>query len=386
MITVLLALSGACIGISTAYYIVASVAAIRLAIRAASPAPPLPKIVPRVAVLKPLHGRDESLLDNLASFLELDYPRTEYYFAVSSYEDPAAEAPVALRAQYHLANITLIVGEEPNCANRKVAKLIRMAERSERSEIFVLSDADVSVDRDHLRHIIGELAADDKTGIVTCLYRARPRSSLASRMEALAVNTDFTPMVMVSAEFEPLRYALGATIAIKRAALDAIGGFRALKDVLADDYFLGRAAADHGYDVKLSSSFVTTTCEEHRFSEFWKHQLRWARTYRTTRPLSLATILIHGPFWGLVLLIASRLNPFAIAAFAVLIAARLAMAALITDKVLGMPELRRDLWLVPFKDLVMTAIYFTSLLGNEILWGGRRLEILSDGTMREVSG
>ena len=86
------------------------------------------------------------------------------------------------------------------------------------------------------------------------------------------------------------------------------------------------------------------------------------------------------------MLIASRLNPFAIAAFAVLIAARLAMAAVITDKVLGMPELRRDLWLVPFKDLVMTTIYFTSLVGNEILWGGRRLEILADGTMREVSG
>jgi ceramide glucosyltransferase len=156
--------------------------------------------------------------------------------------------------------------------------------------------------------------------------------------------------------------------------------------MLADDYVLGHGAAEHGYGVKLSSSFVTITCEEHRFSDFWKHQLRWARTYRTTRRLSLATILIHGPFWGLVLLIASRLNPFAIAAFAVLIAARLAMAAVITDKVLGMPELRRDLWLVPFKDLVMTAIYFTSLVGNEILWGGRRLEILADGTMREVSG
>ena len=386
MITVLLALSGACVALSIGYYIVASIVAIRLAIRAASPAPPLPKILPRVAILKPLHGRGESLLDNLASYLELDYPRTEYYFAVSGYEDSAAEAPVALRAQYHLANITLIVGEEPQCENKKVAKLIRMAERSGRSEIFVLSDADVSVDRDHLRRVIGELAADDKTGIVTCLYRARPRGSLASRLEALSVNTDFTPMVMVSAAFEPMRYALGATIAIKRAALDAIGGFRALKNVLADDYFLGRAVADHGYTVKLSSSFVTVTCEEKRFSEFWKHQLRWARTYRTTRPLSLATILIHGPFWGLVLLIASRLNPLAAAAFAVLIAARLAMAALMTGTVFGQPELRRDVWLVPFKDLMMTAIYFTSLFSNEIFWGGRRLRILADGTMREVNG
>ena len=34
----------------------------------------------------------------------------------------------------------------------------------------------------------------------------------------------------------------------------------------------------------------------------------------------------------------------------------------------------------------MAGIWFASLVGNEVEWGGRRFEILRDGTMREVHG
>jgi len=34
----------------------------------------------------------------------------------------------------------------------------------------------------------------------------------------------------------------------------------------------------------------------------------------------------------------------------------------------------------------MTGIWFTSLLGNQVEWAGRRLEILANGTIREVDG
>src|SRR2546430_16841376 len=102
-----------------------------------------------------------------------------------------------------------------------------------------------------------------------------------------------------------MRHALGATIALRREALEKIGGFRVLKDLLADDFYLGRKVADAGYEVRLSSSVVTIHCEEKTFSQFWNHQLRWARTYRTVRQVSLATIFIDGPFWALLLAIIS---------------------------------------------------------------------------------
>ncbi len=337
--TIWIALPAAALFVSMFYYAAATLAAIKFAKRTASPLPPLPKVPPRAAVLKPLHGSTNSLASNLVSFLEIAYPRVEFYFGVENYEDTAAEIPVALRQRYQYANITLVIGEEPNCSNRKIAKLIKMADRADKAEVFVLSDADVSVDRDYLKRIVGELMSDEKIGIVTCAYRARPGGSFASRLEALYVNTDFLPQILLAEMIEPMHYALGATIAIKRKVLEAAGGFRAVKNMLADDFYLGNFVNTQGYEIKLSDSIVTLTCEEKSFADFWHHQLRWARTYRTVRPISIATILMHGPFWALVLLAVTRGSAAAFAALVLVVASRLAMSAAIVGRVLKMPEM-----------------------------------------------
>jgi ceramide glucosyltransferase len=370
---------------SLLYYVAACVAAMRFARRAAAPAPPLPKPPPRIAVLKPLSGLSPTLFDNLTSYLEDGYPRAEFFFAVAGYDDRAAEAPVALRARYPYAAITLIVGDEPGVANRKIAKVIRMAERAERAEAFVLSDADIAVERGHLSRVTGELFADERTGLVTCLYRARPAGSFASRLGALFVNTDFAPMVMLSAAIEPMRYALGATIAVRRTALESAGGARPLGDKLADDYELGRAVAEHGWAAKLSGSIVTSASEERSFADFWRHKLRWARTYRIVRPESLLTIFINGPLWASVLLASTGASAFGLAGFATVLAVRMGMAALIVAKVLKFPEFVRDVWMVPMKDLILAAVWAASLAGNTVEWGGRRFRVTRDGVMHEVA-
>jgi ceramide glucosyltransferase len=381
----LAAFSATCSITSLLYYVAASVIATRFARHASSPSAPLPKIAPRVAVLKPLHGSGGHLPDNLTSYLELDYPKTEFIFGVSGYDDEAAAVVVALKPQYPFRQITLAVGEESGCANRKVAKLIVMAERSSRAEIFLLSDADVSVEHDHLRRVVSEFEADEHIGLVTCLYRAQASGGFASRLGALFVNTDFVPLVMISKTIEPLRYSLGATVAIKRKALEAIGGFQRLRDLLADDYYLGKFASDYGYKIKLSNSIVTVRSEERRLIEFWNHQVRWSRTYRTTRPISIATIVLHGPFWALVLLAAARCSIFALSLFFAVMIMRIVTSRLMIGKVLGLTGQLGDAWLAPLKDLVMTAVWAAGLLSNEVLWGGRRLRIQADGTMREVA-
>jgi ceramide glucosyltransferase len=384
--TIWTVLPAAAVCVSMFYYIAATVAAIRFAKRTTSPLPPIPKVPPRVAVLKPLHGTSNSLAANLVSFLEIAYPRIDYYFGVHNYEDPAAEVPVALRQRYQHAGITLLVGEEPDCSNRKIAKLIRMVDRAEKAEIFVLSDADVSVERDYLRRIVGELMSDEKIGIVTCAYRARPGGSFASRLEALYVNTDFLPQILLAEMIEPMHYALGATIAIKRKVLEAAGGFRAVKNMLADDFYLGNFTNAQGYEIKLSDSLVTLTCEEKSFAEFWHHQLRWARTYRTVRRVSIATVMMHGPFWALILLALTRGSAAAFATLVLVVAARLAMSAAIVGRVLKMPEMLSELWMVPFKDLIMTGVWFASLFSNKVKWAGREFKVGPGGAMREVKG
>ena len=92
--TIFVILPAAAVAVSLFYYVAATWAAIRFAQRASAPPFLLPKIPPRVAVLKPLHGKSDSLAANVVSFLEVAYPRLDYFFAVSDYEDPAAEIPV----------------------------------------------------------------------------------------------------------------------------------------------------------------------------------------------------------------------------------------------------------------------------------------------------
>ncbi len=372
--------------VSTIYYMAAIVAGLLFAHRTNTEPKPLPKIPPRVAILKPLRGVSEHLRENLVSFLEIAYARVEYIFGVDSYEDRAIDIPVSLRAPYQFANMTVTVGDEPGCANRKVAKLIKMASRAnEKTDVFVLSDADISVEPDHLKRVVSELSEDDKIGIVTCIYRGKAHESFASRMEALFINTDFAPQVILAEALEPMHYALGATIAVKREALDAIGGFRALKDLLADDFHLGSKVSEAGYKIELSSSIVTVSCEDHDFANFWNHQLRWARTYRHVRPLSLATIFIHGPFWALLYILASRFSLYSFDALALVLGLRMLMATVMIGKVLRRPQSLLDVFLIPFKDLVMTGIYFASLTGKTVKWGGRKFRLMAGGVMRELA-
>jgi ceramide glucosyltransferase len=378
----LLALTGA--SVSVGYYLTATVTAMLFARRWKKPAPTLPKIVPRVAVLKPLHGESPFLLQNAVSFLEARYPRCEYVFGVTNYSDQACEVPVSLKPRYQFANVSLSVGEAPDASNRKIAKVLKMMERVPKAEVVVLSDDDIEVDEDYLRTIVAELCEDDRTGIVTCAYRARRGESVGSWFESMSVNTDFAPMVLLSEAFEPLHHAFGATIAIKRKVLEEIGGFESVKELMADDYFLGKLVKDRGYDVKLSRKVVTINADEGGFNEFFNHQLRWARTYRNVRPLSMGTILTHGPFWALAVMITGGFSAASIATGLGLIGVRIAMSAIVLSKVLKLPELLSDVWMVPIKDLVMTGVWITSFATNSVVWRGRRFRVRHNGTMEEV--
>jgi ceramide glucosyltransferase len=371
---------------SLTYYLGSTLATYKFAARPRTSALSPSSTSRRVALLKPTYDLSDGVLSNLETFLAVDYPHFDVIIGVPGTRDDAEARLRDLRNRYPNRNFIVVTDEEPGCTNRKVARLIRMVEQAPAADVYVMSDADIRVEPDYLRQLMAELDADPRVGMVTCAYRARPLNGLASRFEALMVNTDFAPMVILAEAIEPVRQAFGATIAFKRELLDAIGGFRPLRDMLADDFFLGRHAIEHGFDIRLSSILVTIACDEHRFGQFWHHQLRWARTYRTARPLSVATIIIHGPFWALLLALASRFNIASLAVLLLVLAVRITTASYIIARVLKLPELLRDAWLVPIKDMVMTGVWFVSLFGNHVLWGGRRFKILSDGRMSEIKG
>ncbi len=368
---------------SMAYYFLAAAAAMRFARHAARPCP-LPPSPPSMALLKPLHGHDEDLLGNLDSFLDQDYPDKRYVFGVSTGSDPALDALNEIKRRYPSASIIQTVGDEPS-VNRKVGKLMRMLRQPPQADVLVMSDADVRVQPDYLRRIAAELAAEERTGIVTCTYGGIVlHGSLGAKLEASFVNTDFTPTAILSYYLEPMRHAFAATVAIRTSTLEEAGGLETVKNSFGDDFALARRVSALGRRIKLSSSVVTMAIGRMSFREFWEHQMRWARVDRKIRPISLARLGINGPFWALAFLLACGFGWPSIAIAGAVVGARLGMSVWTVRRVLRLPLRFVDLALIPLKDLIMQAVWVASLAGDEVEWRGRKLRLLASGEMEEV--
>jgi len=335
---------------------------------------------PPVTLLKPVRGLAQGLEANLESFFVLDYPDYQILFGVSDDRDPAIEVIERLRRRYPHRDTDLVVNSRMLGTNRKVANLFHMMPRA-KHEILVISDSDIRVPRDYLRQIVRPLG-DPAVGLATCLYRAVGSQHAPARFEALYVNTDFMPMVLVAHRVDQFRYAFGATIAIRRAALDAIGGFRAIADYLADDYQLGYRVTGKGYRLALSPLVVETHLDAQPWGALARHQLRWARTNRVCRPRGyFFSVLTHGTSWAAVFLLLSGFSFTGWYVFLATTAVRLIQAAVIGRGYIGGPLTLGDAWLVLIKDWLVTAVWLTSFLGRTVEWGEEQLVLRPDGRM-----
>jgi len=333
-----------------------------------------------ISVLKPLSGVDDGLEENLRSFFEQDYPAFEMLFAVRSQADPAIPVVEKLRAEYPAVPARLIVTGEPPYANAKVYSLDLMLAAA-RHDLLVMSDSDIRVTRQMLRTIAAEFQ-DPKLGLATCPYRAVPGRSLWSTLEAIGLNTEFIGGVLVARMLDGMKFALGPTIAARRATLAGIGGFDAVKEFLAEDFVMGKLAAERGDRVILSSYVIEHRIGAQKLAANFKHRLRWNRSTRRSRPagyigqlftipLPLAAALwIAQPGWW----------PLAEATILLRAVAGWATAAL----VLRDPLVARLFWLVPVQDVLSLAMWLGGFFGNTIVWRGRKYYLRADGRFEPV--
>src|SRR5579872_4962166 len=197
-----------------------------------------------ISVLKPLAGRDLGLEENLRSFFTQDYAEFELLFAVRNSDDPAVEVVDRLRAEFPAIAAQLIVTGEPPYANAKVFSIDRMLAAA-RHDLVVMSDSDIRVGPQFLKGVSAEFA-DDKIALATCPYRAVGGPSVWSALEAEGMNTEFIAGLLVARLLEGVKFAVGPTIIARKHMLAAIGGFDRLKDYLAEDFVMGKLAAERG--------------------------------------------------------------------------------------------------------------------------------------------
>jgi ceramide glucosyltransferase len=328
-----------------------------------------------VTILKPLHGDELRLADNLATFLNQDHAGPiQLLCGVQRTDDPAIAAVEALRALRPEAWIDLVVDPNAHGANGKVSNLINMTP-SIAHEVVVLSDSDIAVAPDYLARLLAALDQPD-VGVVTCLYRGRGDAGFWSRFGAAGLSYQFLPNAAFASARQLGDACMGSTIALRRATLDRIGGFGGFADILADDHAIGQAVRALGLRVVIPPMLVTHGSDDTGFGALWRHELRWAATVRSVTPAAAyAGSLITFPLP--LALIGAIAHPVAGAALALAaLLARLTVARRI-DAVAGAQTASR--WALPARDLLSFAIFVASFVARSVDWRGARLTMGLDG-------
>jgi ceramide glucosyltransferase len=315
-----------------------------------------------VTVLKPLRGAEPRLYDNLATLCRQQHPAFQIVFGVHDADDPALAVVRRLQSDFPGCDIALVISSEQHGSNGKVSNLINMLPLA-RYDKLVLADSDIAVPPGYLARVTAPLA-DPSIGVVTCLYRGHALPGFWPALGAQFINDWFAPSVRVAHAGGSSSFAFGATIALRRDALAAIGGFETLASRLADDYWLGELTRRLGLRTVLSDVMVGTDVAEGTLAELWTHELRWLRTIRSLNPAGFAFTFIT--FTWPLLLLGLLLAPQP-AALAIACAGLLARSALARN---AGAMLR-----APLRDLLLLAEWAAALFGTHVRWHGQRMAV-----------
>ena len=331
-----------------------------------------------ISILKPLAGLDLDLESNLRTVFEQDYPTFEILFAVRHEDDPAAEVVARLQREYPKVSSRLMTTGDSPYPNAKVFSLERMLTAAS-NDLVVMSDSDIRVTPDLLRMVAAEFQ-HAHLGVATCPYRAVPGASFWSRLEATGMNTDFWGSALVARMLEGMRFAVGPTIAARRSVLQSIGGFARLKDYLAEDFVLGKFAAEAGHGVILSSYVVEHHIGSATLPENVSHRLRWARSTRRSRPAGYVGQLFTMPLPLALLVFAASPSWWPVLLVTGIV--RIIAAYMVSARVL---DARINWLLLPIEDLLGFCFWIAGFFGNTISWRGRRYKLFPDGRFELLS-
>jgi ceramide glucosyltransferase len=338
---------------------------------------------PSVSMLKPLHGTEPGMERNLETFFEQDYPAPyELLFCARQETDEGLMLARRVGERYPLVDARFITCGEPmpKFHNAKVFSLAKM-DSVARNDLFVTSDADVRVEKNYLRQMVQTLK-DSHVGLASCVYMGTTEGGFSAQLDAAGKSVEMSSGVLVADMLEGTKFALGATMAVRRKSFQEVGGFDELGQFYADDFVLGHRLAEQGTGVLLASHVIRLMVQDSPFWLSFRNQLRWMQSTRRSRPWGhLGTGLTFAmPFgliglaWGLV----SGHPLLGVLWLAAMVANRWVQAFAIL-RALGDSDWLHGVTLYPLRDLLGWVLWVGSYGGDNFYYRGKIYKLKEGG-------
>ena len=337
--------------------------------------------LPSVSLLKPVHGLEARLKENLESFFQQDYPDYEILFAADSEDNGALAVVRGICARYPQIRTQLVVTGPPQWPNPPAYSFHHMAELA-KHDILVTSDSDVEVQPNYLREVVAPLL-DAQVGMLTCVYRGKSVGGFWSAVHAIGMSVEMTAGVVTANLLEGMKFGLGPTIVVRKDALKKIGGYRVLGEYFANDFMIGNLIEKAGYRVVLSGHVIDHVISPLTLQRVWENELRWAKSTRWSRPWGhLGSGLIFAVPYGILGLLAGAASGrvwLGVALFCIAIANRVIESWVIGWGVTRDPVARNAPWLYLIRDLLGFLVWCASYVGQRTVWRNIPYELAGGG-------
>ena len=339
--------------------------------------------LPAVSILKPVHGNEARLKENIESFFRQDYPNYEILFAADTADDAALPVIRGICAQNpHIPSRILVTGDPPwpNAQNFCFHRLTEAA----RHDILITSDSDVEVGPNYLRDVVPPLL-DPQVGAVTCAFRGKSAGGFWAYFDAIGQSVEFTAGVLMSNLLEETKFGLGPTVAVRKDSIGRIGGFAGVREYLSNDFVVGNFIYKAGFKVVLSSHVVDHMSSPKTFRQMWERQLRWAMGTRYSRPKghfgSGLTFAVPYGILGLFAGLALDQPLFGWSLFAAALLNRVLQCWIVGWWAARDPVARRTVLLYPLRDLHGFIMWCASYIFKRSLWRDNKYELLKGGRL-----
>jgi len=278
----------------------------------------------------------------------------------------------------------------PDFHNAKVYSLAKL-ESVAKHPLLITSDADVRVTPDYLQKMVQNLASP-RVGLASCVYLGTTDRGIdagfSSQLDAVGKSVEMTSGVLVADMLEGTKFALGASMAVRKQSFQQVGGFEELGQFYADDFVLGSRLAAQGIGVVLATYVIQLMVQDTPFALSFRNQLRWMQSTRRSRPwghlgtgLTFAIpfgllglmwgILSNHPLLGLFWLAGSVLNRWLQAGSILL--------------VMEDANWVRGMLIYPVRDLLGSVLWLGSYGGDKFYYRGKLYKLKHGGRVEEES-
>ncbi len=375
---------------STIYCLMVIAAAVRFGVRKRREDCAAATFLPALSVLKPLHGTEAGLERNIESFFEQDYPEFELLFCARQESDEGLQLARRVGALHPLVNARYVTCGEPTAKfhNAKVYSLAKLDAEAKHS-LFITSDADVRVRKDYLRRMVQNLK-DPQMGLASCVYLGTTdkgdKAGFSSQLDAVGKSVEMTSGVLVADMLEGTKFALGASMAVRKESFQKAGGFEELGQFYADDFVLGNRLAGQGVGVRMATHVIQLMVQDTPFGLSFRNQLRWMQSTRRSRPWGhLGSGLTFAMPFGLLGLVWGLLSGHALLGLvwlAAMVLNRWLQAGAIL-RVMGDEGWMRGMLLYPLRDLLGSVLWLGSYGGDKFYYRGKIYTLKDGGRVEE---